>query len=58
MATTLSSKDLDFILESLKYTKIKFETYDLYPSHEFKLQRIKEVETVISKVQNSIKGTK
>jgi hypothetical protein len=58
MASELTIQDLHFILESLQYTKIKFETYDLYPSHEFKLQRIKEVETLISKVQNIIKETK
>ena len=58
MGIDLSISDLKFILESLNYTKIKFETYDLYPSQEFKLQRIKEVETLISKVQNIIKETK
>jgi len=58
MPQKLTNQDLRFILESLQYTKIKFETYDLYPSHEFKLQRIKEVETLISKVQNIIKETK
>jgi hypothetical protein len=40
--TDLSSADWTFILESLKYTKIKFEGYEGYPSQEFKLGRIEE----------------
>lgn len=55
MPQKLTKQDLKFILESLQYTKIKFETYNLYPSNEFKLQRIREVESLISKVQNIIK---
>jgi hypothetical protein len=58
MELKLSNQDLCFILESLQYTKIKFEGYDLYPSPEFKQQRIKDVETIINKVQNILKETK
>jgi len=58
MTIELSIQDLQFILESLKDTKIKFEKYESYPDHEFKLQRIKDVETIISKVQSLIKEKK
>lgn len=54
MATELSIQDLHFILESLKYTKIKFEDYE-YPSYKLKQQKIKEIENVIIKVQNLLK---
>lgn len=57
MELKLSNQDLHFILESLQYTKIKFEDYDSYPSPEFKQQRIKEVETIITKVQSILKET-
>lgn len=54
MATELSIQDLHFILESLTYSKIKFEAYD-YLTHELKLQKLKETDKVISKVQGLIK---
>jgi hypothetical protein len=57
MATELSYQDLSLILESLRYSKIKFETYE-YPSIEIKQQRIKEVESIILKVQNLLKEKK
>jgi len=49
MVTKLTAFDLDFILDSLKYSKMKFESYE-YPSYELKQQRIKDVETVIAKI--------
>jgi hypothetical protein len=55
MTTQLTPKDLAFILESLEGTKIKFEAYEDYPSYEFKLQRIKEVDDVIAKVKAVLK---
>lgn len=57
MANELTTQDLHFILESLKYSKIKFEAYE-YESIEIKQQKIKEANTVISKVQNLIKERK
>ena len=51
MEEELNIRDLEFILESLKYTKLKFENYEQYPSYEFKLSRIEDVNKVISKVQ-------
>jgi hypothetical protein len=50
----LKAEDWNFILESLKYSKIKFENYGSYPSQEFKLSRIAYAVKVIEKV-NSIK---
>lgn len=51
MENELNEKDLNFILESLKYTKLKFEEYTKYPSYDYKLQRIEEVNNVIHKVK-------
>jgi len=48
---SLTVHDLDFILESLKYTRHKFENYE-YPTYEYKQQRIDEVNEVIVKVGN------
>ena len=47
----LSIEDLDFILESLKYTRLTFENMPIgapqgYPSYEFKRQRLDQVEKV------------
>lgn len=47
----LNKKDLDFILESLKYTKLKFENYDQYPDYSYKQKRVEEVSKVITKVK-------
>ena len=55
MPTRLTPQDLEFILESLKYTKIKFEEYKDFPSFEFKQKRVKEVDDVIAKVKDFLK---
>lgn len=47
----LTKNDLDFILESLKYTKMKFEDHQHYPSYELKREQILKVEDVIEKIQ-------
>lgn len=47
----LDIKDLELILESLKYTKLKFQDYTKYPSQDFKQKRIDEVNAVIDKVK-------
>lgn len=52
MKVELSLSDLNMILESLAETKRKFESYQGYPSHEFKIERIKSVESTIAKVRN------
>ena len=58
MNTKLTKKDLEFVLESLKYTKFKFEDYQQYPSYEYQQERIKEVQEVMLKVSNILKATK
>lgn len=50
----LSNKDWALILESLNYSKQKFEEYDKYPSKEFKQERINEINLLISKVKSLI----
>ena len=47
----LNDSDWEIILESLKYTRLRFEEYDKYPSYEFKQQRIKEVDDVVLKIK-------
>jgi len=56
MKKELNAEDLKFILESLNYTKLNFEGYDKYPSSEFKQNRIKQVDNVISKVKYLLKN--
>lgn len=51
MLNELSKKEIAMIMESLNYTKIKFEEYDKYPSYEYKQQRIKEVNDLILKIK-------
>lgn len=51
MSKELNKSDINFILESLNYTKLKFEGYDKYPSYEFKQQRNNDVNNVIEKVK-------
>jgi hypothetical protein len=51
----LTVNDLSFILESLKYTKLRFEEYPIgekgYPSYEYKQKRLEDVNNVIAKVK-------
>ena len=54
----LNLKDLNFILESLEYTRLKFEDYQGYPSHEFKQQRLSDVKEVMVKVRDLIEEIK
>jgi hypothetical protein len=39
----LESSELELVLESLRYTKERFEQYERYPSDEFKAGRVAEV---------------
>lgn len=48
----LNVSDLDFIRESLRYTKMAFEDYQKYPSYEYKQKRIKDAQNVIDKVRH------
>jgi hypothetical protein len=56
MNDELNVKDLDFILESLNYTRLKFEEYEKFPNQDYKKSRIEEVNTIIQKV-NKLKQT-
>lgn len=46
----LSQYDLAFILESLEYTKSRFDNYS-YPTYELRRQRLELVESVIAHVR-------
>jgi hypothetical protein len=50
MENLLTKEDYTFILESLKYTRHKFENYPYYPSYDYKLKRIADVNAVAEKV--------
>jgi len=51
MIDKLTPKEILIVLESLKYTKLKFEEYDKYPSYEYKQNRVKEVNDLILKIK-------
>lgn len=51
MINKLTKEDISMIIESLNYTKLKFEEYDKYPSYEFKQKKIKEVNNLILKIK-------
>jgi len=46
--------DLDFILESLKYSRFKFEEYQRYPNQEYKQKRVQEATDAMHRV-NALK---
>ena len=47
----LTADDCDNILESLKYSKLKFEEYN-YPTYEYKQKKIVEVNQLILKIKS------
>lgn len=51
MNEDLTKEDLDFILTSLDYTRLKFENYQDYPTYELKQKQLDRVEEVIAKVR-------
>lgn len=55
MINKLTQEEISMIIESLNYTKLKFEDYDKYPSQEYKQKRIKEVNDLILKIKQIIK---
>ena len=50
MSEQLTSGDIEFILESLKYTKLKFGS-TRYPTHELQQRQLKRVEGVMAKLR-------
>jgi hypothetical protein len=47
----MTRDDIALILESLHFTKRKFEEYTDYPSYEFKQRRLKDVERAADAVR-------
>jgi 5-bromo-4-chloroindolyl phosphate hydrolysis protein len=47
----LTKEDLEFIEESLEYTRKNFEEYQKYPSYEYKQQRLDCVSDILNKVK-------
>ncbi|KOH44102.1 hypothetical protein [Sunxiuqinia dokdonensis] len=56
MKVDLEKEDLDFILESLEYTKQKFENYEKYPSGNFREDRIDFVIQLQKKLKKVVLG--
>jgi hypothetical protein len=58
----LEISELSFILESLSYTKLKFENYpigrDGYTTYEDKQKKMQQVEDVIKKVRDILNNKK
>lgn len=52
----LSRDDWKMILESLKYTRLKFENYEQFPTDEYKQTRIQEVSELISRIKELLKA--
>lgn len=48
-------EEIQIVIESLRYTKLKFEEYQHYPSYEYKQQRIHELSQLIEKLRKSKK---
>ena len=54
----LTLEELYLIKESLEYTLHAFQNYTDYPSYEFKLARITDVQNVLDKVRAQIREVK
>ena len=52
----MSDKDWALILESLNYTRKVFQEYPNYPSYDFRMEKLAEVDAVIGKVRQLRKG--
>jgi hypothetical protein len=55
MENSLSKEEIEFLIESLGYTKQKFEAYNDYPSPQFKKERIDKVNQLIQKLRETKK---
>jgi hypothetical protein len=55
MNLTLETGDLDVILESLRHYKLEIESYDKYPSYEFKQQQVARVDSVLKRLKSTAK---
>ncbi|MFA5328317.1 MAG: hypothetical protein WC384_11050 [Prolixibacteraceae bacterium] len=51
MNLEITKEELDFIIESLEYTKVKFDNYDNYPTAELKKDRIDYVVNLKEKLK-------
>jgi hypothetical protein len=49
----LSQEQMDMLITSMEYTRMKFDKYQRYPNYEFKLQRVKEAEDVLTLLRDA-----
>jgi len=54
MRVYLSPSDLGGILESLRYTKMRFQEYSNYPSPEYKQKQIAFIDAIMDKLKTQI----
>lgn len=54
MKVEITGEELHLIIESLTYSKLKFEEYSQYPSAEFKKTRVESVENLIRKLKDQM----
>lgn len=47
----LTKKEIVLILQSLSYTRKAFETYTMYPSDDYKKERMQEVDDLMAKLR-------
>lgn len=55
MSTNFTKEELNFLLQSATYSKIKFEKYN-YESEEIRKKQVLEAENIIKKIRSMIKG--
>lgn len=48
----LTGSDLGLLLESLRYTRQRFESYDGYPSEDFRRDQLRRVDEVVTKLRS------
>lgn len=52
----LNNQDYNLILESLEYTRFKYENSDKHPTYEFKQEQLKKVNDLIFKIKEMSKN--
>ena len=51
MANKITYEEIEFILESLTYTKKSFQEYEYFPSEEFRKERLLKVDELVKKLK-------
>ncbi len=54
MENELSRHEWSLILESLKHSKLILEKYEYYPSIEYKMKKVEELNSLIIKIKDKV----